>query len=924
LYHRSSSSTLLHSQDVNEDTSAGIAVSRSALASRSYNSKRQRRTGLSDAPTETRAEPAEQLEEPANTGTVNNDRNLLFGPTAEQLDLFYRQIYDRYHEKKVVCSVCDEICRESETEIFTLSTFPGNMFKLLLAPNHVSTNPTEHLHPQLISQYSVAEHFPEDKRFKHLLLSPRGIERNVKIGPMGSNTIGLRICHQAGCVSALKRGVIPKFSIANGNWIGQLPPSLRSMSYGTRCLLRPVQSFGRITTFTSSKCPTGGSRLTGHMYSVKLNTQIVRTSVPLDTKDSPVRVLVLSPFASDASAALQAKIAQAKSDYIIEPDKITGTVQFWKHVKNSVMANVELDNRALSNLPNNAVSTDIFLVDALTGNKDLQTANEQEREEDRPYIPLDGGPSLLRSNDEGEEATMISAVVSIAGEPSELDRINEEKHPFWNENRSSAAGNNSTQSSSKVFVVRPGNEFCSDSDMNYLESHYPDHFPFGRGGFGEKRRTHISRKALISHLMKLSTRQFQNVDFCLPLYNVLARMDLTTRTRIRSSLPAYHSKNDGTRVSKGEAYGCIPPEDLKIAGEYMAACASAAKKGLRFPPPPRSMSGLAQSFFTDMKLCSQPMQHTDSAAAFNRQCVYAAHNSNGKAQIWLTVSPDDALSYRVVWYALGPEAATPMKNAVPDGSWRFKILADHPVAAALHFEDILNLIIEDVIGWDPRKGEPKEKGGIFGHPRAYVRVVEEQSRLTLHTHILIWIKDHEDLGQQLIDAARLDDQIELTSNSNDQITHLASAKDDSNERHPFSGPKASAILQQFGNYISNIISGELQLPPEEMDFITKCPNESCSGRLAVRVPKTLEAMRRRSRNSTEEKVLSCDSCTASCKITDRIAAGFRHGHERLLQISPTQATGQKRPDIGQLSWPVTVPVNGMLRQFPGAGNLFLN
>jgi hypothetical protein len=36
----------------------------------------------------------------------------------------------------------------------------------------------------------------------------------------------------------------------------------------------------------------------------------------------------------------------------------------------------------------------------------------------------------------------------------------------------------------------------------------------------------------------------------------------------------------------------------------------------------------------------------------------------------------------------------------------------------------------------------------------------------------------------------------------------------------------------------------------------------------------------------------------------------------------TQATGQKRPDIGQLSWPVTVPVNGMLRQFPGAGNLF--
>jgi hypothetical protein len=72
-----------------------------------------------------------------------------------------------------------------------------------------------------------------------------------------------------------------------------------------------------------------------------------------DTRDTPVRVLVLSPFASDASAALQAKIAQAKSDYIIEPDKISGTARFWKHVRNSVMANVKLDEQALLNLPNN-------------------------------------------------------------------------------------------------------------------------------------------------------------------------------------------------------------------------------------------------------------------------------------------------------------------------------------------------------------------------------------------------------------------------------------------------------------------------------------------------------------------------------------------------------------------------------------------
>jgi hypothetical protein len=91
------------------------------------------------------------------------------------------------------------------------------------------------------------------------------------------------------------------------------------------------------------------------------------------------------------------------------------------------------------------------------------------------------------------------------------------------------------------------------------------------------------------------------------------------------------------------------------------------------------------------------------------------------------------------------------------------------------------------------------------------------------------------------------------------------------------------------------ISGELHLPPEEMAYITKCPNESCSVRLAVRDSNDLEAMRRRLRTNAEEKVLSCTSCATCCTITDRIAAGFRHGHERLLPSSPSL-------DVNKLRW----------------------
>ena len=45
--------------------------------------------------------------------------------------------------------------------------------------------------------------------------------------------------------------------------------------------------------------------------------------------------------------------------------------------------------------------------------------------------------------------------------------------------------------SSNAFVVRPSQDFVSDSDRNALETHFPDLFLFGRSGFGVQRKTRI-------------------------------------------------------------------------------------------------------------------------------------------------------------------------------------------------------------------------------------------------------------------------------------------------------------------------------------------------------------------------------------------------------------------------------------------------
>lgn len=311
-------------------------------------------------------------------------------------------------------------------------------------------------------------------------------------------------------------------------------------------------------------------------------------------------------------------------------------------------------------------------------------------------------------------------------------------------------------STSNTYVVRPGQDFVSDSDENYLEVRYPDLFPFGRAGFGEKRRIPISKKALIAYLVNLSSRQFQKTDFSLPVYDLIARTGSSNMAVIRAKLPSRSSTTETNGLPRAEAYGRIAIEDLKKAAVYQSQCIRAKTFGQKVPRPPQSLNGLASSFFTDQTICNSAIQHSQAAAQRNRQEVYAAHANNGKAQIWLTISPDDAKSYHVVWFALGPRRAAPLKDAIPLGSTRFTVLSEHPVAAALEFERVLEIVVEEIVGWCTEENRPFKHGGIFGIPKAWLRVVEEQSRLTLHFHMLIWLYGHEAIEDQLSDALKFD------------------------------------------------------------------------------------------------------------------------------------------------------------------------
>ena len=308
------------------------------------------------------------------------------------------EFHDACHDPITICCVCDQFCPTSDTTNLSLEKLAPDFLKPLLAPLD-ENGVIPPLHGDLVRQYDKSDFFPEETRqlLCNILLSPRGL-----ICEGGNlNNSRLIICHE--CLCALQKKHLPKFAIANCNWFGQLPEDIRDMTYGTLSLLCPIQTFGRIVEFHGRGSTKYGSRLTGHMYSTKLDTPFVRTKVPLKPSDTPVRVIVASPFTSNEAVVKKTKIAITKDDYIIEPEKISAVLDFWKKVANPHMAPMIVDTETLKTLPSGEVSADVFHIESVNSiNEDDSDCELDESE--RSTEVGDGGSCLDKTYEDCADA----------------------------------------------------------------------------------------------------------------------------------------------------------------------------------------------------------------------------------------------------------------------------------------------------------------------------------------------------------------------------------------------------------------------------------------------------------------------------------------------------------------------------------------
>lgn len=280
-------------------------------------------------------------------------------PSSSVIRKISQKLHEAYHRKSDACAVCGQICEENVWLI--PEDLPKAFYWLLRSPEGEDS-----LHEEIVKQYDASEKFPDDPRFKRLLLNVDGIKslkENYEGNDGEKETTKLCVCTQFGCLGSLKRGNIPKFAIAQGNYFGRLPTHLRNMTHASLSLIRPVQSFGYLISYKEERGNEAALKLSGHMYSTRLETGMIRNKLPLKPEDVPIRVVVTSPGCTKQNMIAKGKLALMKKDYIVEKKKIRETLEFFKKLHNPVMSEIEIDYNELNALPDGDVSDSIFMID---------------------------------------------------------------------------------------------------------------------------------------------------------------------------------------------------------------------------------------------------------------------------------------------------------------------------------------------------------------------------------------------------------------------------------------------------------------------------------------------------------------------------------------------------------------------------------
>ncbi|CAN0570629.1 unnamed protein product, partial [Ectocarpus sp. 12 AP-2014] len=257
---------------------------------------------------------------------------------------------------------------------------------------------------------------------------------------------------------------------------------------------------------------------------------------------------------------------------------------------------------------------------------------------------------------------------------------------------------------------------------------YFDLFPHGEGGHLDKRHRPLNFTKWARCLLRRRDPRFRKSrTFVFCLAAIIFR---------REAISNAHWKLTG-RVSRGVAQELdgITPDDLLAVAREIEGGASTVR-ALANRPAARQLIRTMQSVNGDA-----------SWTMFNKRALRMKAISMiiqlGQPLFWMTINPADRNSPVVMKLAgVDLDVSSRLKTDLPQYVKRLQLIAADPVASAEFFHVMIDAVMKTLLRFGAKDGD----GGVLGRVKAYVGMTEEQRRLTLHCHLLVWVYGFNDFG----------------------------------------------------------------------------------------------------------------------------------------------------------------------------------
>jgi hypothetical protein len=484
-------------------------------------------------------------------------------------------------------------------------------------------------------------------------------------------------CHKIcnDCRSSLRLGKVPRYALANGLWIGAVPDVLSSLRYIEKMLVSRVRH-----SCCSIRVASGMRKMKAHAIAYQQPIPKIYDILPPPKADiEEVIAIMFTGPCKPTSADFK------RTPFLVRRNHVKKALE-WLILNHSDYEDVVISAANLNEYPENMPPVSIEY-------KQMQHNKTPE------------GTSVHDMDvEDGTEGDCAFTLHGLTGQDLNIMTTNAIKikalHHLNSEGKILAIGH--AQDPESIW-----------HNPQLYPQMFPWLFPYGLGGIGS-----IARMSDAEHkrrLLMYHDKRFQ-LDPDFPFIAFSHEQIKTTSTQ-------------SYLLADKKIFDDIKQRILTIDKEVLTSLSDRMEKE-EFVKAESEEEHKCFQLLKDLDHVSGPVKGSNTSKKWMRNEIWSLIYQRGAPFWYITLSPADIKHPLCIYFAGHTEK---FECEVLPYDERIRLVCKNPVAGARFFHFMVELFISEILGVDA-----KHKG-IYGDVSAYYGTVEQQGRLTLHLHMLIWL-----------------------------------------------------------------------------------------------------------------------------------------------------------------------------------------